>query len=75
MEWTNQKISEAEQWEFAFMDRQALFKYLMSNEPKSPKKPTSYFNPIYGDTPNPKKPKGEFEVIEEDEDDSLSLAS
>jgi len=27
------------------------------------------------DTPTPEKPKGEFKVIEEDEDDFLSLAS
>jgi len=47
----------------------------MSKEPKPPKKPTNELNLIYCDTPTPEKPKGEFKVIEEDEDDALSLAS
>jgi len=47
----------------------------VSKESKPPKKPTNQFNPIYYDTPTPEKPKGEFEVIEEDKDDALSLAS
>jgi hypothetical protein len=75
MEWSNHKIDEAEQWKFAFMDRQSLFKDIMSNEPKPSKKPTNHLSPIYSDTLTPEKPKGEFEVIKEDEDDSLSLAS
>jgi hypothetical protein len=37
MEWSNHKIDEAEQWKFAFMDRQSLFKDFMSNEPKPSK--------------------------------------
>jgi len=74
-EWKNHKIGDAVKCEFAFMDRQELFKYLMSSEPKPPKKLTNHLNPIYCDTPIPVKPKGEFEVIEEDEDDSLSLAT
>jgi len=57
------------------MDRQALFKGLMSTEPKLPKKSTNHLNLIYCDTPTSEKPKEEFEVIEEDEDDSISLAS
>jgi len=56
------------------MDRQALFTDLMSKELKPPKKPTIEHNPIYCETPTPEKPIGEFEVIEEDEDDALSLA-
>jgi len=74
-EWKNHKIDEVEKLEFAFLDRQALFKGLMSTELKSPKKPTNHLNPIYCDTPTLEKSKGELEVIEEDEDDSPSLAS
>jgi len=69
MEWKNHKIVEDEQWKFEFMD---LFKVLVSKEPKPPRKPTNHLNPIYCDTPTPEKPKGEFEVIEED---ALSVAS
>jgi hypothetical protein len=50
-------------------------KISFSKEPKPQKKPTNHPNPIYCDTPTPEKPKEEFEVIEEVEDDSLSLAS
>jgi hypothetical protein len=46
----------------------------MSKEPKPPKKPTIEHSPIYCETPTPEKPIGEFEVIEEDENDALSLA-
>jgi len=73
--WKNHKIDEAKKWEFAFFDRQALFKDLMSKELKPPKKLTNHLNPSYCDTPTPEKPKGEFEVIEEDEDDYLLVAS
>jgi len=38
MEWKNHKIGEAERWEFEFLDRQALFKDIMSMESKPPKK-------------------------------------
>jgi len=75
MEWKNHKIDGAKKWEFVFIDRQTLFKYPMSKEPKPPKKPTNHLNPIYCDTPTLEKSKREFEVIEEDEDDSISLAS
>jgi len=75
MEWKNHKIGEAEQWKFAFMDRQALLKDLMSKEPKPRKKPTNHLNSISCDNPTPEKQKGEFEVIEEHEDDVLSVAS
>jgi len=57
------------------MDGQALFKDLMSTEPKPPKKPANHLNPIYCDTLTLKKPKGEFEVIEKNEYDSLLLHS
>ncbi|RHN46573.1 hypothetical protein MtrunA17_Chr7g0243671 [Medicago truncatula] len=57
------------------MDRETLFKDPMSMEPKTPKKPTNQLNSNYSDTPTLEKSKGEFEVIGEDEDDALSLAS
>jgi len=57
------------------MDRQALFKDRVSNEPKPPKKQSNHLNPTYCDTPIPEKSKGEFEVFEEYEDGSLSLDS
>jgi len=72
-ELSNNKIGEAEKWHFAFTDRQVAFKYLMSKEPKSPKKPTNEHNPSICDTLTMKKPKQEFKVMEEDEDYALSL--
>jgi len=57
------------------MDIRALFKDLMSKEPKPPKKPTNHLNPIYCDNPTLEKTKGEFEVIKEDEDGVISVAS
>jgi len=36
--WKNHKIREVEKWEFAFLDRQNLFKDLMSKESKPQKK-------------------------------------
>jgi len=54
------------------MDRQSLFEVLKSKESKPPKKPTNHLNPIYCYTPTPEKPKGEFEVIEEDECNTLN---
>jgi len=78
-EWKNHKIGVAEQWEFAFMDRQALFKDMMSKELKPPLKSTNQLNPLYCETPTPEKQKEEFEVIEEhedgDENDAMSVAS
>jgi len=74
-EWKNHKIGEVEKLEFAFLDRQALIKDLMSTELKPPKKPKNHLNPIYCDTLTLEKPKGGLEKIEEDEYDSPSLAS
>jgi len=45
----------------------------MSKEPIPPKKPTNEHNPITCDTPTPKKPKQDFEVMDEDEDYALPL--
>ena len=72
-EWMNNKIDEAEKWHFAFTDRQGAFNDLMSKEPKPPKKPTNEHNPIICDTPTPKNPKQDFEVMDEDVDYALSL--
>jgi len=54
------------------MDREAAFNDLMYKEPKPPKKPTNEHNPINCNTPNPKKPKQDFDVMDEDEDYALS---
>ena len=67
------KIGETEQRLFEFLDRQAAFDELMSKEPMPPKKPTNEHNPITCDTPTLKKPKQDFEVIDEEEDYALSL--
>jgi len=69
-EWMTHKIGEAKKWHFEFMDRQAAFDDLMSKEPK---KPTNEHNPITCDTPTPKKPKQDFEFMDEGEDYALSL--
>jgi len=45
----NNKIGEAENWHFAFLDRQDAFNELMSKEPKPSKKPTNEHNPIVCD--------------------------
>jgi hypothetical protein len=71
--WKIHKIGETKKWEFVFMDKQVLFQDLMAELEKLSKKPTNHLNPIYYDTPTPEKAKGEFKVIE-DEDDSISLA-
>jgi len=55
------------------MDRQVAFDDLMSKEPKPPKKPTNEHNPITCDTLTPKKPKQDFEFMDEDENYALSL--
>ena len=75
-EWMNNKIGEAENWHFAFLDRQNAFNELMSKEPKPPKKPTNEHNPIVcGDTPTPQKKEQEFEWTEDmEEDDNLGMS-
>ena len=56
MEWNNNKIGEAENCHFAFLDRQHAFNELMSKEPKPQKRPTNEHNPIICcDTPTPEK--------------------
>jgi len=72
-DWMTHKIDEAEQWLFEFLDRQAAFDELMSKESMPPKKPTNEHNHITCDTPTPKKPKQDFEVMDEDGDYALSL--
>jgi len=48
-EWMNNKIVEAKNWHFAFLDRQNAFNELMSKESKPLKKPTNEHNPIVCD--------------------------
>jgi len=70
----NNKIGEAENWHFAFLDRQHAFNELMFKEPKPPKKPTNEHNPIVCDnTPTPQKRVQEFEVMEDEENLGMSL--
>jgi len=70
MEWNNNKIGEAENWHFEFLDGQNAFNELMSKEPKPPKKSTNEHNRIIcGDTPTLEKKKQEFEVMEDIEED------
>jgi len=74
MEWNNNKIGEAENWNFQFLDRQAAFNELLSKEPKPPKRPMNERNPIICDnTPTPQKKEQVFEVMEEEEDLGMSL--
>jgi hypothetical protein len=47
----------------------------MSKVEKLPKKPTNHLNQIYCDTITLEKLRREFEVIAEEEDDSISLPS
>lgn len=74
MEWgVVTRLVRLSKWEFAFMDRQALFKDL--NESWNRRKNQWIISIQFIDTPTPEKPKGVFEINEEDEHDSLSLAS
>nr|ABD32303.1 Ovarian tumour, otubain, putative [Medicago truncatula] len=74
-EWNNHKSDEASTWEFEYLDQQARFRELMKIEKglKSPlpKKKSNQANPIFCDTPE--KEREEFQVIGEDEEDSISL--
>jgi len=75
-EWMNNKIGEAENWHFAYLDRQNAFNELMSKESKPPKKPTNEHNPIVCDnTPTPEKKEQEFEVMEYmEEEENLGMS-
>jgi len=75
-EWMNNKIGEAENWHFAFLDRQNAFNELMSKEPKPSKKPTNEHNQIVCDnTPTSEKKKQEFEVMEYmEEEENLGMS-
>ena len=72
----NNKISEAENWHFVFLDRQHAFNELMSKEPKPSKKPTNEHNPIVCDnTPTLQKKELEFEVMEDmEEEENLGMS-
>ena len=73
MEWKLYKSEEVETWEDAFLHIQTWFRKLVEIEkgekPPPQKKMSNQVNPILCDTS--KKAKEEFEVIEEDEDDSI----
>ncbi|AES59204.1 OTU-like cysteine protease [Medicago truncatula] len=62
-------------WEDEYLDRHDLFRKLMAiesgNKPCKPQKESNKAAPILLDTPE--KPKQQFEVIAEDEEDSMSL--
>uniref|UniRef100_A0A494G8Q9 MULE transposase domain-containing protein n=1 Tax=Solanum lycopersicum TaxID=4081 RepID=A0A494G8Q9_SOLLC len=74
-EWHNHKKEDAVTWEDEYLDQHELFRKLMAiesgNKPSKPQKESNKAAPILLDTPE--KPKQQFEVIAEDEEDSMSL--
>ena len=74
-EWHNHKNEEAMSWEDEYLDQHNLFRNLMIIEnavkPPQPKKESNKAEPILLDTPE--KAKQQFEVIAEDEENSISL--
>jgi len=75
MEWHNHKKEDAVTWKDEYLDQHELFRKLMviesGNKPPQPQKESNKAVPILLDTPE--KPKQQFEVIAEDEEDSISL--
>jgi len=75
MEWNNHKSDERLTCEFEYLDQQVRFRELMKIEkglkPPPPKKESNQVNHILCDTPE--KPREEFQVIGEDEEDLISL--
>ncbi|KEH27473.1 hypothetical protein MTR_5g413325 [Medicago truncatula] len=73
--WHNHKKEDAGTWEDEYLDQHELFRKLMAiesgNKPAKPQKESNKAAPILLDTPE--KPKQQFEVIAEDEEDSNSL--
>ena len=71
----NHKNEEAVTWEDEYLDQHDLFRKLMIIEKgeklPQPKKESNKSEPILLDTPE--KAKQQFEVIEEDEEDSISV--
>ena len=74
-EWNNHKKEDAVTWEDEYLDQHELFRKLMviesGNKLPQPQKESNKAAPILLDTPE--KPKQQFEVIAEDEEDSMSL--
>ena len=74
-EWNNHKNEEAMSWEAEYLDQHDLFRNLMIIEmgvkPPQPKNKSNKVEPILLDTPE--KGKQQFEVIAEDEENSISL--
>jgi len=74
-EWHNHKKEDAVTWEDEYLYQHELFRKLMviesGNKPPQPQKESNKVAPILLDTP--KTPKQQFEVIAEDEEDSISL--
>ncbi|KEH19564.1 OTU-like cysteine protease [Medicago truncatula] len=74
-EWHNHKKEDAVTWEDEYLDQHELFRKLMAiesgNKSPKPQKESNKAAPILLDTPE--KPKQQFEVIAEDEEDSISL--
>ncbi|KEH38310.1 hypothetical protein MTR_2g067680 [Medicago truncatula] len=74
-EWHNHKKEDVVTWEDEYLDQHELFRKLMAiesgNKPPKPQNESNKPVPILLDTPE--KPKQQFEVIAEDEEDSMSL--
>jgi len=74
-EWHNHKKEDAVTWKDEYLDQHELFRKLMviesGNKPPQPQKESNKAVPILLDTPE--KSKQQFEVITEDEEDSISL--
>ena len=74
-EWHNHNNEETLTWEDEYLDQHDLFRKLMiieeGNKPPQPKNESNKAEPFLLDTPE--KAKQQFEVIAEDEEDSISL--
>jgi len=74
-EWHNHKKEDVVTWEDEYLDQHELFWKLRAiesgNKPPKPQKESNKAAPILLDTPE--KPKQQFKVIAEDEEDSMSL--
>jgi len=74
-EWHNHKKDDAVTWEDEYLDQHELFRKLMiiesGNKLPQPQNESNKAAPVLLDTLE--KPKQQFEVIAEDEEDSISL--
>jgi len=75
MKWHNHKKEDAVTWEDEYLDQHDLFRKLMiiesGNKLPQPQNESNKAAPVLLDTLE--KPKQQFEVIAEDEEDSISL--